>query len=47
MPFTKADFHDLVRLLKEQPDWRTELWWVLFSQNLLDLPRIVQELAAA
>jgi hypothetical protein len=47
MPFTVADFHDLVRLLEEHPDWRTELRRVLFSQDLLDLPRTVQELAIA
>src|SRR5919109_3210309 len=47
MPFTVADFHDLVRLLEEHPDWRTELRRVLFSQDLLDLPRTVQELAMA
>src|SRR5918996_3169948 len=47
MAFTVADFHDLVRLLEEHPDWRTELRRVLFSQDLLDLPRIVQELAVA
>jgi hypothetical protein len=47
MPFTVADFHDLVRLLEEHPDWRTELRRVLFSQDLLDLPRIAQELAVA
>jgi hypothetical protein len=45
--FTVADFHDLVRLLEEHPDWRTELRQVLFSQDLLDLPRTVQELAIA
>src|SRR5919109_2266712 len=47
MPFTVADFHDLVRLLEEHPDWRTELRWVLFSQDLLDLPRTLQQLAVA
>jgi hypothetical protein len=47
MPFTVADFHDLIRLLEEHPDWRTELRRVLFSQDLLDLPRTVQELAIA
>src|SRR5919197_851909 len=47
MPFTVADFHDLVRLLEEYPDWRTELRRVLLSQDLLDLPRAVQELAIA
>jgi hypothetical protein len=47
MPFTVADFHDLVRLLEEHPDWRTELRRVLFSQGLLDQPHTVQELAVA
>jgi hypothetical protein len=47
MPFTVADFHDLIRLLEEHPDWQTELRRVLFSQDLLDLPRTVQELATA
>jgi hypothetical protein len=47
MPFTVADFHDLIRLLEERPDWQTELRRVLFSQDLLDLPRTVQELATA
>ena len=47
MPFTVADFHDLIRLLEEHPDWQTELRRVLFSQDLLDLPRTVQELAIA
>jgi len=47
MPFTVTDFHDLVRLLEEHSDWRTELRRVLLSQDLLDLPRVVQELAVA
>jgi hypothetical protein len=47
MPFTVADFHDLIRLLEEHPDWQIELRRVLFSQDLLDLPRTVQELATA
>jgi hypothetical protein len=47
MAFTVADFHDLIRLLEEHPDWQTELRRVLFSQDLLDLPRTVQELATA
>ena len=47
MPFTVTDFHDLVRLLEEHSDWRTELRRVLLSQDLLDLPRAVQELVVA
>lgn len=47
MPFTVIEFHDLIRLLEEFPEWRTELRRVLFSEGLLDLPRTVQELAIA
>jgi hypothetical protein len=47
MAFTVADFHDLIRLLEEHPDWQTELRRVLLSHDLLDLPRTVQELATA
>jgi hypothetical protein len=47
MAFTVADFHDLIRLLEEHPDWQTELRRVLFSQDLLDLPCTVQDLATA
>ena len=47
MPFTIAEFHDLIRLLEEHPEWRTELRRVLLSQEVLDLPRTVQELANA
>ncbi len=47
MPFTVTDLHDLIRLLEEHPDWRTDLRRVLLSEELLDLPRAVQELAIA
>ena len=47
MPFTIAEFHDLIRLLEEHAEWRTELRRVLLSQEVLDLPRTVQELANA
>jgi hypothetical protein len=47
MSFTVADFHDLIRLLEEHPDWQTEPQLVFLSHDLLDLPRTVQELATA
>ncbi|MGH8059271.1 MAG: hypothetical protein ACREOH_18885, partial [Candidatus Entotheonellia bacterium] len=47
MPFTVNELHDLIRLLEEHPEWRTEMRRVLFAQDLLDLPRTVQELATA
>jgi uncharacterized protein YoxC len=45
MPFELQDFHDLVRLLREHPDWREELRALLLTQELLTLPVIVRELA--
>ena len=47
MAFTVADFHDSIRLLEEHTNWRTELRRVLFSQDLLGLPRTVHELATS
>ncbi len=47
MPFTVEDFRDLLRLLEQHPEWRTELRrWVL-SEELLRLPQLVQELVEA
>lgn len=45
--FTVTDFHDLVRLLEEHPEWRAELRRLLLPQELLDLPAIVRRLAEA
>jgi hypothetical protein len=39
MPFTVKDFQDLVRLLRERPEWRDELRRVLLTDELLELPR--------
>ena len=47
MPFSVTDFPSLIGLLEEHPDWQTELRRGLFSQDLLDGPRTVQELATA
>ena len=47
MPFTVEDFRDLIRLLEERPEWRTELRrWVL-SDELLTLPELVRALTEA
>jgi len=32
------DFHDVIRLLEEHPDWQVELRRVLFTKDLLALP---------
>ena len=47
MAFTVNDYHDLVRLLAEHPEWKTELRRLLLSEELLALPEIVRELAEA
>jgi polyhydroxyalkanoate synthesis regulator phasin len=38
MPFSVTDFHDLLRLLEERPDWRAELRRVVLTDDLLRLP---------
>jgi hypothetical protein len=38
MPFTVADFQDLLKLLREHPEWRMQLWAVLAGEELLRLP---------
>jgi hypothetical protein len=44
MPFTVKDFQDLVRLLRERPEWRDELRRVLLTDELLELPRAMRAL---
>jgi hypothetical protein len=44
MPFELSDFQDLVRFLREHPDWREELRALLLTQELLTLPTLVREL---
>lgn len=46
MAFSVQDFHDLVRLLETHPEWRAELRRLLLTDELLELPRLVRELAA-
>ena len=47
MAFTVRDFHDLIRLLEEHPEWQTELRRLLLTEDLLDLPALVHELLQA
>jgi len=44
MPFELRDFHDLVRLLRDYPEWREELRALLLTQELLTLPTTVAQL---
>jgi hypothetical protein len=45
MAFTVDDFQDLIRLLGERPEWRAELRKHVLSDELLELPAIVRQLA--
>ena len=45
MPFTVADFHDLARLLYEHPEWRAELRRLVLTDEILELPALVRQLA--
>src|SRR2546422_48265 len=47
MAFTVNDYHDLVELLERNPVWRDELRHLLLADDMLELPRIVRELAEA
>ncbi|HWP45722.1 MAG TPA: hypothetical protein VNM22_01050 [Candidatus Limnocylindrales bacterium] len=47
MAFTIQEYLDLVRLLGEHPEWRSELRRLLLSDDLLALPEIVRALAEA
>jgi chromosome segregation ATPase len=47
MSFTVEEFHDLVRLLEQHPEWRAELRRLVLSEELLSLPDLVRELAHA
>jgi len=47
MVFEPRDFQELVRLLREHPGWREELRMLLLTQELLELPAVVRELAEA
>jgi len=47
MAFTVQEFHDLVELLTQHPEWRGELRRLVLTEELLTLPQIVHDLAEA
>ncbi len=47
MSFTVDDYHDLVRLVQQHPEWKSELRQLLLSDELLSLPDMVRELTAS
>jgi hypothetical protein len=47
MPFTVEDFQDLLRLLEQQPHWKSALRAALLGEEFLQLPGLVRELAEA
>ena len=44
MPFTIEDFHDLVRLVTERPEWRADLRRLVLTDELLSLPEQLAKL---
>ena len=47
MTFGLEDFQDLIRLLGERPEWRAELRRHMLTEELLQLPDLVRQLADA
>jgi uncharacterized protein YoxC len=47
MAFATEDWLDLVRLLEQHPEWRAELRRLVLSEEVLNLPQTVSELAGA
>jgi hypothetical protein len=47
MAFSVEDFHDLIELLAQHPEWRTELRRHVLSDELLELPTLVRQLVEA
>ncbi len=46
MPFTVADFPDLLRLLGEHPEWQAALRRHVLTEELLELPALFRQLTA-
>jgi hypothetical protein len=46
MPFSVEEFRDLVRILEERPEWRSELRRFILADQLLALPEQMTELRA-
>lgn len=47
MAFTVEDFHDLIHLLAQHPEWRAGLRRHVLSDELVDLPASMQRLTDA
>ena len=47
MAFTVQEFHDLVALLTQHPEWRAELRRLVLTEEILTLPQIVRDLVEA
>lgn len=47
MAFTVREFRDLIGLLEQHPEWRTEIRRLVLTEELLSLPQVVHELAEA
>ena len=47
MAFTVEHFHQLTQLLYERPEWRAELRRILLTDEILNMPHVLSELAAA
>ena len=47
MAFTVEDFHDLIELLGQRPEWRADLRRLVLSDDLLELPALVRQLVDA
>ena len=46
MSFTVHEFHDLIRLVEERPEWRAELRRLVLTDELLAVPEQLAELRA-
>ena len=47
MTFTVEHFHQLTQLLHERPEWRAEMRRLLLTEEILNLPHALSELAVA
>ena len=47
MAFTVQEFHDLVALLTQHPEWQAELRRLVLTEEILALPQIVRDLVEA
>lgn len=45
MPFAADDFRDFIQLVEQHPEWRAELRRHVLSDELLELPSVVRQLA--